>query len=108
MEAHTAGEAFTDDTRCTEWDRAFHSAIVSASGNARMQEIYCNLHVRLHIMRVHYFRQLESASRVNAGHAAIAAAFRAGDLARAEQAVSGHLAAIRNRAIANLRDGGSL
>ena len=108
MQACTAGDVFTDYDRFIEWDRAFHAAIVHASDNGRMIELFRNLHVHLHIMRVHYFRELDSASHVNADHAAIVAALRAGDLATAEQAVSGHLATNRNRAIAVLHEGGSL
>ena len=108
MAACTAGEEFADYDRFIEWDSAFHTAIVRAGDNGRMQELYRNLHVHLHIMRVHYFRELESATRVNADHAAILAAVRAGDVARAEQAVSDHIAVNRNRATEHLRDRGSL
>ncbi len=108
MTACTSGETFADYDQFIEWDRAFHVALVHASDNGRMKELYRNLHVHLHIMRVHYFRELESASHVNADHAAILSAIRAGDLTAAEHATSGHLAAICTRAITNLREGGSL
>lgn len=104
----TAGESFTDYDQFIAWDRAFHVAIVHASDNGRMKELYSNLHVHLHIMRLHYFRDLESAAHVNADHAAILSAIRAGRLAAAEQAVSAHLAAIRDCATRNLREAGSL
>ena len=108
MVGHTSGDAFDDYDQFIEWDRAFHVALVGASGNGRMQELYRNLHVHLHIMRVHYFRELEAASRVNADHAAILSAIRAGRLSAAERAMSAHLAAICGRATTHLREGGSL
>jgi DNA-binding GntR family transcriptional regulator len=108
MAACTADDEFIDYDRFIEWDRAFHAAIVHASGNGRMEALYRNLHVHLHIMRVHYFRELESASRVNADHSEILGAVRAGDLRLAERALSNHLLTICNLAISHLRDGGSL
>lgn len=109
MERSTSGDLYTDYDDFTEWDRAFHLAIVGASGNQRLMELYRNLHVHLHIMRVHYFRQLEAALQVNSDHRAIIDAIRAGDLAAAERAVSAHIFVIRDRIASNLaRDGGRM
>jgi len=109
MERSTSGDLYTDYDDFTEWDRAFHLAIVGASGNQRLMELYRNLHVHLHIMRVHYFRQLEAALQVNSDHRAIIDAIRAGDLAAAETAVSAHIFVIRDRIASNLaRDGGRM
>ncbi|BCP53635.1 GntR family transcriptional regulator [Kaistia sp. 32K] len=109
MEAATEGDIYVDYDRFTEWDRAFHRAIVTASANRRLEEIYGNLHVHLHIMRVHYFRELEAAIRIKRDHRAILDAIRAGDLAAAQAAVSAHIFVTRDRIIANLaRDGGRM
>jgi len=109
MERSTSGDLYTDYDDFTEWDRAFHLAIVGASGNQRLMELYRNLHVHLHIMRVHYFRQLEAALQFNSDPRAIIDAIRAGDLAAAETAVSAHIFVIRDRIASNLaRDGGRM
>lgn len=109
MEAATAGDLYVDYDLFTEWDRAFHRAIVTASGNRRLQELYGNLHVHLHIMRVHYFRELEAAIRIKADHRAILDAIRNGDLAAAEAAMSAHIFITRDRITANLAgDGGRM
>jgi DNA-binding GntR family transcriptional regulator len=109
MERCTAGDVYTDYDNFVEWDRAFHLAIIGASANQRLLELYRGLHVHLHIMRVHYFRQLEAALQVNADHRAIVDAIRQGDLAAAENAVSAHIFVIRDRIAANLaRDGGRM
>jgi DNA-binding GntR family transcriptional regulator len=109
MEAATAGDIYVDYDRFTEWDRAFHRAIVTASGNRRMEELYGNLHVHLHIMRVHYFRELEAAIRIKSDHRAILDAIRAGDLPAAEAAMSAHIFVTRDRIASNLaRDGGRM
>lgn len=106
MEAATAGDVYVDYDLFTEWDRAFHRAIVTASRNRRLEELYGNLHVHLHIMRVHYFRELEAAIRIKADHRAILDAVRAGDLAAAEAAMSAHIFVTRDRIVANLADDG--
>lgn len=109
MESATAGDVYVDYDRFTEWDRAFHGAIIAASGNRRLEELYGNLHVHLHIMRVHYFRELEAAIRIKADHRAILDAIRAGDLGAAEDAMSSHIFVTRDRIAANLaRDGGRM
>jgi DNA-binding GntR family transcriptional regulator len=109
MERSTSGDLYTDYDHFTEWDRAFHLAIIAAGGNQRLLEIYRNLHVHLHIMRVHYFRELEAALQVNSDHRAILDAIRQGDLAAAEKAVSAHIFVIRDRIGSNLaRDGGRM
>ena len=105
METCTEGNTFADYDRFIEWDRTFHDAIVEASNNARMMELYRNLHAHQHIMRAHYFRELVPARQVNAAHAAIVAALRAGDLAAAARAISDHVASVCSRACTNLRDG---
>jgi DNA-binding GntR family transcriptional regulator len=109
MEAATAGDVYVDYDRFTEWDRAFHRAIVTASANHRLEELYGNLHVHLHIMRVHYFRELEAAIRIKADHRAVLDTIRAGDVVAAQAAMSAHIFVTRDRIIANLaQDGGRL
>lgn len=109
MERSTSGDVYTDYDHFVEWDRAFHLAIVGAGANHRLVEIYRNLHVHLHIMRVHYYRELEAAVQINSDHRAILDAIRQGDLAAAEKAVSAHIFVIRDRIGSNLaRDGGRM
>jgi DNA-binding GntR family transcriptional regulator len=106
MEAATAGDIYVDYDLFTEWDRSFHRAIVTSSGNHRLEELYANLHVHLHIMRVHYFRELEAATRIKDDHRAILDAVRAGDIGKAEAAMSSHIFVTRDRIAANLADDG--
>lgn len=107
MEEASDGPRFVDYDRFIEWDRAFHARLVGSGGNARMQALYRNLNVHLHVMRAHYTRELEAADHVNADHERIWQALRRGDLAAAEAAVSEHLRVIVERIASNLaHDGG--
>ncbi len=103
------GDRFTDYMRFTAADQAFHAAIVGAEGNARIDAIYANLNVHMHIARAHLFRSLEPPHRVHADHLAIARAVKAGDADAAEAAIIDHLTAIQERMTANVRsNGGSI
>ena len=103
MRRCVAGDVYTDYERFIRFDQAFHTAIVAAADNARFLEIYRNLHVHLHIMRSHNFEVLRVASGTVADHQAILDAVGAGDAALAEQAAHEHLAAIRDKMLANLQ-----
>lgn len=109
MEPCTNGDSYTDYDSFIEWDRAFHVAIVESSGNKRIEETYTGLNVHLHIMRAHYFREIQKASEVHADHAAILKAIRRGDISGTRSAISDHLSAVRDRMMADVeRNGGSI
>lgn len=100
------GDTFTDYKRFTAADQAFHAAIVGAQGNARIDAIYANLNIHMHIARAHLFQNLEPPHRVHADHLAIAGAVAAGNTAAAEAAITDHLKAIQERMVANVRSNG--
>ena len=95
--------SFGDYTAFTEADHAFHAAIVGLRGNARMDSIYENLRVHIHVARAHLFRDLEPADKVHRDHIRIRDAVAANDAPAAEAAIDAHLASIRERMIANVR-----
>lgn len=103
------GNNFTDYKRFTAADQAFHAAIVGAEGNVRIDAIYANLNVHMHVARAHLFQSLEPPHRVHADHLAIARAIQADDASAAEAAIIDHLSAIQERMTANVRsNGGSI
>lgn len=109
MAEATEGSRFTDYDRFIEWDRAFHARLIAAGRNARIEALWRNLNVHLHIMRAHYSRPLEAADRVEADHRRIRDALRDGDAQGAEAAVADHLRRIADRITGNLaQDGGSI
>lgn len=103
MERHIEGDAYADYDRFIHWDQVFHRSIVAAAGNARLSEIYANLHVHLHIIRSHNLDVLRAGSQVASDHRLILEAIRAGDADAAEEAAYRHLAPIRDKMVANLQ-----
>lgn len=109
MAGLVAGDNFTDYKRFTAADQAFHAAIIKAQKNARIDAIYANLNIHMHIARAHLFQSLEPPHRVHADHTAIYKAIKAGDVAAADAAITEHLRAIEERMIANVKtNGGSI
>lgn len=106
MAALIEGDRFTDYKRFTAADQAFHAAIVGAQGNARIDAIYANLNIHMHIARAHLFQNLEPPHRVHADHLAIAGAIAAEDATAAEAAITDHLKAILERMVTNVRSNG--
>ena len=84
-------------------DHAFHAAIIAIRDNDRINAVYENLRVHMHVARAHLFQSLEPASRVHDDHLRIRDAVAAGDSDLVETAITVHLDAIRERMIVNVR-----
>lgn len=96
-------EGFGDYLAFTAADHAFHAAIIASRGNGRINSIYENLRVHMHVARAHLFQSLEPSGRVHDDHGRILDAVAAEDAPTAEAALVSHLSAIRERMIANVR-----
>jgi DNA-binding GntR family transcriptional regulator len=102
------GDAFSDYSRFTMADRAFHTVMIDSCDNQRMKDSYENLNIHLHIMRSHFFEGLEPPKRVHADHTEILEALIARDYASAEKVVRNHLSSIRTKMIDNIRKAGGM
>ncbi|HUP32486.1 MAG TPA: GntR family transcriptional regulator [Gaiellaceae bacterium] len=95
----------------TEWDSAnagFHEHQVDLAGNALLSRFYRELSVNL-MMQVIRGGGLEGDAHLITEHGAIVAAFEAGDLAAAQEAIRAHIATGRRIALEAIeRTGGVL
>ncbi len=106
MERQVCGESFEDYEAFTSADRSFHDSIVGLTNNARLIDIYGNLNVHMHVMRVHLFQQLEAPTRVLMDHRKILSAIADGNVRAAEKATIDHLRGIRAKMIDHLEHAG--
>lgn len=109
----TMSEAITDTTfkdysAFTRADRAFHCVMIDACNNQRMKDAYENLNVHLHIMRGHFFKDLEPPKRVHADHTEILSAIESRDYPAAERIIRQHLSAIEAKMQDNIRKAGGV
>jgi DNA-binding GntR family transcriptional regulator len=104
-------EATAEAVSHAEWDTAnaaFHEHQVDLAGNALLSRFYRELSVNL-MMQVIRGGKLEADAYLSTEHGAIVAAFEAGDLAAAQQAIRAHIATGRRIALeAIARTGGVL
>jgi len=86
------GSLIDDSVAFIDCDRAFHRAIVAQAGNPVLAEFYESLRERQVRMGLHAVANEENRTRtVLAEHAAIIAALRSGEPARAGNALATHL-----------------
>ncbi|SHF32761.1 GntR family transcriptional regulator [Streptoalloteichus hindustanus] len=77
-----------------EWDQRFHTALVAATGNRLLTQIYEGLRARqVRCAMAALYDTTERREEVLAGHEAILAALVAGDAASAGEAITAHLRA---------------
>lgn len=106
MGSAIAGDTFTDYSRFSIADRAFHTVMIDSCDNQRMKDAYENLNIHLHIMRSHFFEGLEPPQRVHADHTEILDAIVSRDYACAERVIRDHLSSIQTKMIDNIRKAG--
>lgn len=87
-------------------DRAFHDAIVASVGNQRLSAMYHQLNVHMHVLRVHYFMELEAPPGVTKDHWDICNAITDADVPAADAAIRRHLERIKSKMIFNLQENG--
>ena len=85
-------------------DSRFHAAIAKACGNELIQDTLGRLFTQMHIFRLRYHSDVAHA--VIEEHLDILAAIEAGDPARAEAAMRGHIEAGRERIETHVRQSG--
>lgn len=73
-------------------DEAFHLGIAEAAGNAALVELLGHINQRIRVVRMQDFLTAERVEATITQHLAIVRALVAGDLDRAADAMSGHLA----------------
>lgn len=95
-EALRAMKAARDATAFVQCDLAFHSAVLQAAGNRTLREIAEALGAELVPERAALADLAGRVTRSHAEHLAIYAAIRAGDAARAREAVRAHLASVQH------------
>ncbi len=95
-EALRAMKAARDATAFVQCDLAFHSALLQAAGNRTLREIAEALGAELVPERAALADLAGRVTRSHAEHLAIYAAIRAGDAARAREAVRAHLASVQH------------
>ena len=76
-------------------DRAFHDAIVVATGNQRLITMYEQLNIHMHVLRVHYFAALETPPSVTQDHWDICHSVADGNSTAAATAIRRHLDRVR-------------
>lgn len=79
-----------------EQDKAFHTALVTASGNQEMARIHRDVSERIHIIRRLDFTQMARIEATYDEHAAILEALARRRTAHAQQLLSAHIALSRN------------
>jgi len=87
------GISYREHRQYIELEQKFHQAIIDSAGNVMISNAYRELHLILAVSRLSVVagsNQVGS-DEAMAEHAEIVAAFKAGDGARAERAVRGHL-----------------
>ncbi len=95
-EALRAMKAARDATAFVQCDLAFHSAVLQAAGNRTLREIAEALGAELVPERAALADLAGRVTRSHAEHLAIYSAIRAGDAARAREAVRAHLASVQH------------
>jgi len=103
MEGAQAGPTFSESKEHVAHDHAFHMAIMQASGNSVLLEIYQSLNLHMHLARLYHGRGVAELERTRREHRVILDAYEAKDARRAESAVVTHIEAARRRQLIRLQ-----
>lgn len=96
MKQAIVGSDFQDYEAFMTNDRAFHTALVTLTGNNRLIRMYARLHVHTHGARVHFLDD-DNAQQAHNEHQAIVEAFMHGTGQQARSALSAHISVTKKR-----------
>lgn len=94
MEQAIDGDVFRDYEAFTTNDRAFHTALITLTGNQRLIRAYTQLHIHTHGARVHYLNN-DNARQSHNEHQAIVAAFCSENVDQVKAALRVHIASVK-------------
>ena len=103
MEEAQAGTTFSESKEHVAHDHAFHTAIMQASTNSVLLEVYQSLNLHVLLSRLYHGRGVAELERTRREHRVILDAYESKDESAAEVAVLAHIEAARVRQLARLQ-----
>ena len=103
LERLQAGPTFSQSKDHIHHDHAFHTAIVQASGNGVLGEVFRSLNLHVVLSRLYFGRGVAELEQSRREHRAILGAYEARDPGAAELAVVAHIEAARTRQLDRVR-----
>jgi DNA-binding GntR family transcriptional regulator len=97
MSRATVDDDYGDYEAFIEGDRQMHLALVKATENHKLLEMYINLNVHMHVARAHYLNSVENARQAHQEHEAILEAFKSGDPEMVNEKLSRHITNVKTR-----------
>jgi DNA-binding GntR family transcriptional regulator len=106
MSRATVDDDYGDYEAFIEGDRQMHLALVKATDNHKLLEMYTDLNVHMHVARAHYLRSVENARQAHQEHEAILAAFHEGDPEKVKRELGRHITNVKTRILELLEERG--
>jgi len=97
MSRATVDDDYGDYEAFIEGDRQMHLALVKATENQKLIEMYTELNVHMHVARAHYLNSVENARQAHQEHEAILAAFHHGDPEIIKEELCRHITNVKTR-----------
>jgi DNA-binding GntR family transcriptional regulator len=97
MRRATVDDDYRDYEAFMEGDRQMHLALVKATGNQKLIDMYTNLNVHMQVARAHYLNSVENARQAHQEHESILTAFESSDLDRVKQELGRHIINVKTR-----------
>ena len=106
MSQATVDDDYGDYEAFIEGDRQMHLALVKATENQKLIDMYSDLNVHMHVARAHYLNSVENARQAHQEHEAILAAFKGGDPEQVKQQLSLHITNVKTRILELIEERG--
>lgn len=97
MSRATDDDDYRDYEAFIEGDRQLHLALVKATGNHKLVDMFTNLNVHMHVARAHYLNSVENARQAHQEHEAILAAFKSGSAQHVKEELRIHITNVKTR-----------
>jgi DNA-binding GntR family transcriptional regulator len=97
MSHATVDDDYEDYEAFIDGDRQMHLALVNATENHKLVEMYMNLNVHMHVARAHYLNSVENARQAHQEHEAILEAFHRGDPEQVKEKLGMHITNVKTR-----------
>jgi DNA-binding GntR family transcriptional regulator len=106
MSRATVDDDYGDYEAFIEGDRQMHLALVKATENQKLIEMYMDLNVHMHVARAHYLSSVENARQAHQEHEAILAAFHEADPKKVKKELGRHITNVKIRILELLEERG--